>query len=260
MSEPVTVIRDNTSFFKSFPYLSANTIVSCRLRLNPGQENLLVDLLEQGVTLIPSATSQLASRSKVHQAQIFPAYMLPHTLAVYNCNSLLEITSIYRQQGIGKVVLKQDRKNGGLGIHLFEDIEDVYNLVSFEKVAFPFVLQPFIARCRDLRVIWLGDYIEAYERINHNNFRHNLHCGGTASPYEPTTNVKRVCKAVMQRGCFPYAHIDLLLTDDNKVFLTEINLRGGLRGAQIDPHTYQRKLSQIHDRLIAEALTRISHQ
>jgi ribosomal protein S6--L-glutamate ligase len=252
LTEPPAIIRDNESFFQNFHLLSANSLVCCRLRLSPGEEHLLVDLLTRGVKLIPSASAQLASRSKVHQARIFADYMLPQTVAVYNTSTLLEITSLYRQQGIGRVVLKQDRKNGGLGIHLFEDIENVYNQAAFGKAGFPFVLQPFIERCRDIRVIWLGDYIEAYERINRNNFRHNLHCGGTASPHELSPALMDLCYDIMQRGGFPYAHIDLMLTEDGKVYLTEINLRGGLKGARIDTHTYRKKLSQIHDMLAAE--------
>jgi len=37
----------------------------------------------------------------------------------------------------------------------------------------------------------------------------------------------------MERGKFPYAHIDLLVTEDGHSYLSEIALNGGLKGARI---------------------------
>jgi ribosomal protein S6--L-glutamate ligase len=38
----------------------------------------------------------------------------------------------------------------------------------------------------------------------------------------------------MERGKFPYAHIDLLVTADGHSYLSEIALNGGLKGARIE--------------------------
>ena len=96
--------------------------------------------------------------------------------------------------------MKHDRKNGGVGIHLFNDIEELYNLASCTACSFPFVVQPYRDRYRDLRVIILDDYVEAYERINPDNFRQNLHCGGRASPHTLSDRELTFCREVMQRG------------------------------------------------------------
>jgi glutathione synthase/RimK-type ligase-like ATP-grasp enzyme len=225
--------------------LQAGDVVCCRLRLKPQEEHLLLDLMERGVTIIPSATSQLASRSKVFQARIFHPMMIPGTAAVYDLHDLLGIISRYQGTAINQVILKHDRKNGGLGIHLFKEPENIFTLAANNVIPFPFVLQPFIAGSRDVRVIIVGDYIEAYQRINPDNFRNNLHCGGKAVRWDLSEEQIALCQEVMIRGAFPYAHIDLMLTDDDTAYLTEINLRGGIRGAAITPQAYGRKIEKL---------------
>ncbi len=234
--------------------LQADDIVCCRLRLKPQEEHLLLDLVERGVILIPSATSQLASRSKTFQARIFLPMMLPGTEAVYDIHGLLGVICRYERTATRPIILKHDRKNGGLGIHLFKDPEDIFTLAANSVLPFPFVLQPFIAESRDIRVIILGDYIEAYQRLNPDNFRNNLHCGGRAIRWELSKEQMALCKKVMLRGAFPYAHIDLMLTHDDTVYLTEINLRGGIRGAVISPQEYGKRIEDLHKGLLQKIL------
>jgi ribosomal protein S6--L-glutamate ligase len=223
--------------------------------MKPGEEHVLTDLLERGIHLIPSATSQLASRSKAFQVRVFSEFMLPGTLAIYDTHALLSASSVYQQQQYTKVILKCDRKNAGLGIHTFNDIEELYNCASAGFFTFPFVIQPRQYKSRDIRVIILGDYLEAYERINPYNFRNNLHCGGKAIPYVLSDQQHKFCLKAMQRGGFPYAHLDLMLTSEGDCRLTEINLRGGLKGAKISGGKYQEKLFAIHELLLTQ-LTR----
>lgn len=247
------IITNNEQFRKEFHLLDNTSTVCCRLRLSPGEEHILIDLQQRNVTLIPSATAQIASRSKAHQARIFEEFMLPNTRVAYDTNNLLEATSYYRQLGTEELVVKQDRKNGGLGIHRYRDIEDVYNHTAFGSLPFPVIIQPFQPEFKDIRVIIIGDYIEAYQRVNPWNFRHNLHCGGHADPLEPDVKILRLCRDVMQRGQFPYAHIDIMLTPENSLYLIEINLRGGLRGARITAEEYRMKIAALHKQLTAEA-------
>ena len=250
------LIKDNQTLFNTFDSLQAGDIVCCRIRLRPGEEHLLLNLSERGITAIPSLTSQLCSRSKAFQARIFSWAMLPGTTVIYTTHDLLEVISHYGNHGIGKVVLKQEGKNGGLGVFLFNSIEDIYTQAASGLHFFPFVIQPFISSCQDLRVIIIGDYIEVYERISSGGFRHNLHCGGSPRPAELSRRQHDLCRKIMKQGVFPYAHLDLLVKDDGTTYLTEINLRGGLRGAAIDSSTYQLKIEEMHESLSAEALGR----
>jgi glutathione synthase/RimK-type ligase-like ATP-grasp enzyme len=253
LTDPPTIIRDNQSLFSYYQQLKKNDIICGRIRLSVGEEHLLIDLLDRGIRLIPSATSQLASRSKTFQARIFSDFMLPGTLPIYDRHALLQASSTYQQRRYTKVILKCDRKNAGLGVHVFSSIEYLYNQVcGGNAFSFPFVIQPFQTNSRDIRVIIFGDYIEAYERINPYNFRKNLHCGGQSVPYVLPENQLEMCRKVMRRGEFPYAHLDLMLTADGECRLMEINLKGGLRGARISSHDYRACLAAIHEKLVAQ--------
>lgn len=254
----IVIIENNDHFHKSFQHLTTRTIVNCRLRLIHGEEHLLVDLLERGVPLIPSATSQLTSRSKVHQARIFSEFMLPDTTVIYDGNSLLKSITRFNLNDIRDVVVKRDGKNGGIGIHRFASIEDVYNNAELGSLTYPFVIQPLVRNFKDIRLIMLDDYIEAYERHNNNNFRQNLHCGGTSKSVEAPAQLIAFCKDVLQRGAFPYAHIDVMEMQDGRYYLTEINLKGGLKGAKIDSTQYQKLVDDIHKRMVTQLTAEIT--
>ncbi|SDO50472.1 ATP-grasp domain-containing protein [Desulforhopalus singaporensis] len=253
MKECPVIIRDNGTFQENFCQLTRDDIVCGRIRLRYGEETILTRLTELGVRFIPSAACQLASRSKVLQARIFKKFLPEHTTAVYNRHDLLSTISLFNKHGIGRVVLKQDCKDGGLGVHLFEDIESLYNRASFDRFDYPFVVQPFIDHSRDVRVIILGEYLEAYERINNHNFRRNLHCGGSASSFVLNNEQLAFCRSVLAHGGFPYGHLDLLITKDSTRMM-EINLRGGLRGARLTGKEYEHKIDQIHERMLQQHL------
>ncbi len=250
MTSKARIIRKNHELPALFQELTSGDIITCRLRLKYEEEHLLLDLVERGVHLIPSATSQLASRSKTFQARLLSPLMIPRTVAIYDIHGLLETVSLYGRHAIKKVILKHDRKNAGLGIHLFRDIEDVYTQAANNVLPYPFVLQPFIANSRDVRVVILDDYIEAYERNNPDSFRNNLHCGGKAHAFDLSSTQLTLCKQAMKRGSFPYGHLDLMITEKNETYLAEINLRGGMRGAAIDPGSYQKKVKSIEAKLL----------
>ncbi len=243
MSAPPTVICDNTTLFRSYQKLQRNDIILGTVRLKPGEEHLLTDLIERGVRFIPSATAQLASRSKVFQAAILHEFLLPGTMPIYDQHALLDACTLYQKQLFTKVIYKHDRKNAGLGIQLFRSIEDVYNQACGGALSFPFVIQPFIEYYSDVRVVILDDdYHEAYQRTNPHNFRNNLHCGGTTLPYTLSENQLFFCKKIMRRAGFTWAHLDLMITPSGTCWLTEINLHGGLRGAQISKQEYRERI------------------
>ena len=240
------IIENNEILHAGFQSWGAEHCFIGRVRVKPREEFILSDLENRGVTLFPSGVSQQISRSKVHQARLLGNYMVPRTSVIFDQHDLLHAVNLYTQHHIDKVVTKDDCKNGGMGIHLWHNIEDVFNQATLSVLPYPFVLQPFLADCRDIRVLKFGDYTENYERFNPSNFRNNLHCGGTPSRCELSPLQETICEQVMTRGKFPYAHIDLIITPGNTTYLAEINLRGGLRGALITPATYKAVLAEIH--------------
>lgn len=240
------IITDNTSLYTDYQNLKAGDVFVGSVRLRPGEEYVLLDLAERGVQIIPPALAQMASRSKTFQVRLFHPHMVPHTLAIYTRHDLLGAVTLYQKNSIQQVVTKHDRRNAGLGIHLWSSAEEVYTQASFGVIPFPFVLQPFQADCRDIRVVLLGDYMEAYWRYNPFNFRNNLHHGGKSSPCDLSAEQLMLCSQVMRRGLFPYAHIDIMVTADNS-YLAEINLHGGLKGARIRRDDYRTKIEAIHE-------------
>lgn len=242
------LIPDNDTLHAKFNSLKAGDVFIGRLRLKSTEENLIVDLLERGVKLFPAGLAQLSSRSKVLQTRIFSKYMAPDTRAIHDLHDLMASINDYQRLGHGQVVTKKDRANGGMGINLWPSAEAIFNQASFGAMPFPFVLQPFYPNCRDIRVIILDDYQEAYWRDNPNNFRNNLHYGGTSESAALTAEQQDLCRKVMKRGSFPYAHIDLMISADGATYLAEINLSGGIKGARISPSEYRQKIAAIHQR------------
>ncbi len=227
------IIRTNRELKERYHELKAGDCFVGMLSYKGVKHRVLIDLLERGVSVFPSALSQTLGRSKVAQAVAFRPWMINHTLAIARRVELMHAINTYNQHGIGPVITKEDHLQCGYGIHRWDNIEAVYNHASLNAVSYPFVLQPFVENVTDIRVIVAGDYHEAYSRRNENNFRMNLSAGGTSKPHTLTEDQLAFCHAVMERGKFPYAHIDLLVTAEGLSHLSEIALNGGLKGSRI---------------------------
>jgi len=250
LSPEKLLIRDNSTLRAQYNSLQQGDIIVGRLRLRDSEESLLLDLCVRGVHLIPSGLSQLASRSKTLQTALFSPFMLPMTRAIHSHHDLIEAIADYQKNSITAVVTKLDRRNAGMGVHLWRGAEEVFTHASLGNIPYPFVLQPFEPECRDIRAVFLDDYIEAYWRHNPHNFRNNLHHGGQSKPCKLSQDQIHLCRQVMARGQFPYGHLDLILTEEGRSYLGEINLRGGIRGAQISPEEYQVRVEAIHQKLL----------
>lgn len=250
------IVESNQQLFDCYDDLQAGDIVLGRIRLAGEQEHLLLDLVSRGVLLFPSANAQLCSRSKVYQAALLRRFMVANTLPVYCMQDMLKALTDYGRTGVDRIVCKLDRANGGIGILRFSSIEDVYSQVALGSLDFPFVIQPYVEGCLDVRIVILGETVEAYRRHNPHNFRHNLHCGGESLPWKLTGEQLDFCHRVMKRGGFPHAHVDLLLLPDGTHRLSEINLRGGLRGARITQQDYLAMVAAIQ----AEELKRMKKE
>ncbi|NTV13667.1 MAG: hypothetical protein HGA96_07035 [Desulfobulbaceae bacterium] len=245
-TRPSRLIADNDQLRALYGELGTSDVFIGRLRLHPSEESLVADLQSRGVTIFPAGLAQLLCRSKVMQAVVFADEMLPETQAVHDLHGLMQLLPRYHRQGITRVVTKRDRANAGLGINLWGSLEEVFNQASLGALPFPFVVQPFYENCRDIRVVMLGDYREAYWRDNPDNFRNNLHFGGQSTPVELSAAQLALCRRVMSRGAFPYAHLDLMVTANQQSYLAEINLRGGIRGAAIAASDYRQRIETIH--------------
>jgi len=59
----------------------------------------------------------------------------------------------------------------------------------------------------------------------------------------------------MEQGKFPYAHMDLQITDNGEYFLLEIALNGGIKGARISRKELDQKKHEVIENLAAISLT-----
>jgi len=115
--------------------------------------------------------------------------------------------------------------------------------------SYPFVLQPFLENFTDIRIIVVGNYVEAYARHNPYNFRMNISSGGTSYPYILDKDKEEFCRSVMDRGKFPFAHIDLHILESGECFLSEIALNGGIKGAVINKKELDERKQVLLERL-----------
>lgn len=246
------IITDRNALLEHYHRLTTNDLILGRILLRPSEENIFLDLVSRGIGFFPSALSQIISRSKTLQTKIFQKHLPPHTKAIHNRHDLVSTMPSYSDSSVTQVVTKSDRDNGGRGIHLWSSIEDVFSHAAHGRIPYPFVLQPFFRIEKDIRIIVLGDYKESYCRHNPGNFRNNLYFGGKSTPHDLTPEQCSLCETVMERGKFPNAHIDLVVTDAEKTYFSEINLYGGIKGAQIKKSQYQERISAIYDKHISE--------
>jgi ribosomal protein S6--L-glutamate ligase len=244
------VIRSNKELHETFHSLRKDDVVCCRIATKIGEEPILTTLLERGIHLIPSGTSQLASRSKVFQTRLFGDLMIDGTRAIHHRQDLEAVCELLNNIDRGAWVCKEDRKDAGLGIHLLDSAAALRGLLGKRVLSYPFVVQPYLTPVKDVRVIILDDHTEAYQRLNPGHWKQNLRSGASARACQLSKEQLALCKAVMKRGKFPYAHIDLLEDATGKNWLLEVNLRGGLKGAKLNGREYAEKTTVIHERLL----------
>jgi ribosomal protein S6--L-glutamate ligase len=197
---------------------------------------ILADLSDRGIRLVPSATAQVLNASKVAQAFLLNPWMVPHTFPVTRRRELLDAITAYNEMGITSAVTKADDLHCGHGLRKWDNLETLYNCLAFDEMAFPLVLQPHVADFIDIRVVIVGDYIEAYSRSNPHNFRKNLAAGGQSASYVLAPAEEKYSRMVVQRAGMPYAHLDLMRMPDGEMYCLEIRLNGGIQGARIERH------------------------
>ncbi len=239
------LIRSISEFRRHWRRLAAGDAVVGPLALRPGEEVKLLDLLDRGVLFFPAALAQILSRAKTAQAEVLGDFMVPGTFVAYGLPDLAAHLGDY--QARGAVVTKRDRAHLGLGVSLWPSLEALYSLAGLQPLPYPLVVQPRLEEARDLRVVAVGDYAEAYERVNPGNFRKNLFQGGASRPLPLAPECLDFCQRVMARGRFAYAILDLLRSPGGELYLSEINLKGGLTGARLSQAQFRERVRRLED-------------
>jgi len=243
------IVKSNRELKALYHELSAGDVFIGNLSMKFLKHPMLIDMLERGICCLPSPLSQILNSSKATQAFVLKQWMPPLTVVIRRRSNLIEAVNTFNKHNIGPVVTKQEGLHCGHGIRLWDTIETLYSFIALSESSYPFVLQPFREKFTDVRVIIVGDYVEAYSRHNPYNFRVNITLGGTGSPIEMDAKMEAFCRAAMQRGKFPFAHIDLMLLENNKCYLSEIALNGGTKGARISREALDQKKNAALEKL-----------
>jgi ribosomal protein S6--L-glutamate ligase len=243
MARKPCVIRSLTELRRRYAELAAGDLILGPVAVKPGEEIILLDLHDRGVIFFPPLLAQAVARTKSAQARVLSDYMLPGTFVAHDLPDLAARLGDALMSG--PVVSKRDRAHLGLGVSLWPSLEALHSLAVVQPLPFPLVVQPFLAEARDLRVVVVGEYTEAYERLNAEGFRKNLFQGGTFSPVEAGPDLLAFCRRVMARGKFPYAVLDVLISPASKPFLSEINFHAGLKGSQLGQAGYRRWVNAL---------------
>ena len=243
------IVKTNKELKKLYHKLDPGDVFIGTIASKYLKQPMLVDLTERGIYCFPSPLSQLLSGSKAAQAYVLQKWMVPHTVAVTRRVDLIHVINQYNKHGVGPIVTKEDKIHCGYGVRKWDTTESLYSVMALSKSSYPFVVQPFLENFTDIRVIIVGDYIEAYVRHNPNNFRMNISSGGKSYPYSLESDMERLCIDIVERGKFPYAHIDFQLTGSGECYLSEISLNGGIKGAKISRRELDQKKEELLERL-----------
>lgn len=239
------LIRQITELRNYYYELGAGDAVLGPLALRAGEDFKLLDLADRGVALFPPALAQLLARSKVAQAEVLREFMVPGTFAAYGLADLADRLAPFQEHYPGAVVSKRDRAHLGLGVSSWPSLEALYSLGALQPLPYPLVVQPLVEEARDFRVVLAADYAEAYERVNPHGFRQNLFQGGSSRPAALEPERLNFCRRVLARGKFPYAILDLLVSPEGETYLSEINFKGGLRGARLSQEDWSRRVAAL---------------
>jgi ribosomal protein S6--L-glutamate ligase len=243
------IIKGNRELKNHYHKLCSEDICIGTISSRHMKSFMLIDLLERNINCLPSPLSQILNSSKAAQALILRDWMLPHTYVITKRTELIETINTYNKNSIGSVVTKEEHMHCGYGVKKWDTIETLYSFMSQSESSYPFVVQPFIENFTDIRVITVGDYTEAYTRYNPDNFRMNIAAGGKSHPHMLKKEEKDFCYDILKRSRFPFAHIDLMITQNGSHYLTEISLNGGIKGASVSRKELDKKKQELLERL-----------
>lgn len=192
----------------------------------------------RGVRLAFDPLCCLLHNSKVSQTQIFSSKM-PYTRIVYSKGELYYLLMDHFAEHQEPLIIKNDRGSGGNGVFLFTE-----NSYDYNGISYPCVVQKYLPGYHDIRVIIIGDYFEAYERVNELDFRKNIARGGKSTPvglFDLKCRLDDEATRIVKLGKFPYAHIDFMVNPDSHyVYFSEISLGGGIQGSKLSYNEIKR--------------------
>lgn len=195
-------------------------------------ENMFQDA---GIPSILNLRELQVARSKIatYQRLAQNGVRVPDTMVFFKDS---DSQTLIRRFGYPFVV-KPDSGFGGIGVELIhneQELKDYFATLSYGQA---YVAQEYIAasKGRDIRVVVLhGRYYYSMERhaSNPDEFRSNVHVGGTTQEKILTEEEKAFCEKVASLFELPIIGLDLMIGDGEYV-LAEVNAFPGMPGGKM---------------------------
>lgn len=194
-------------------------------------------LVAHGVTSIANLEEQSVARSKVATYDRLAAAGLPipRTVAFFSEADRDFVAGEFSYP----FVIKPDTGFGGEGVVLIHDDAELDAYFAHLKPGIAYMAQEYVAtsKGKDVRVVTL--YGEPYyallrQSANRDEFRSNVHLGGSASDYEPDEATRDLCRKAAALFDLQILGLDLLFGENGFVF-TEVNSFPGFDKAHAKP-------------------------
>lgn len=177
---------------------------------------------------IEACVDKYLASARLHEAGL----PIPRTIV---CESAVDAMGAFDQLG-PRVVIKPLFGAEGRGILLIDDKELAYRAArSLEQLQSVFFMQEYVPNPGyDLRVFLLGSKVVASMRrwAAPGDFRANVTQGGRAEPAELTGEQVEIARRAAQATGAPMAGVDLLIADDGRIVVIEVNSSPGFRALE----------------------------
>jgi ribosomal protein S6--L-glutamate ligase len=191
---------------------------------------------QMGVFVVNSANAVSLSRDKLRSFQILSRHRVafPKTAFVHDLD---QVVPTIEHMGGPPVVIKLLQGTQGIGVILADTTNVAQSIIEVLQGAANqnVLIQEFIAesRGRDIRALVVGDRVVAAMRRTAagDEFRSNIHRGGTASVVDLDESYQRTAVQAAQIMGLRVAGVDLLEGKDGPLIM-EINSSPGLEGIE----------------------------
>jgi RimK family alpha-L-glutamate ligase len=221
-----------------------------------GLENIKADvIIVRGVFQSLKTLSQIIANNRKYGVKMFDNNLLSHLYSIDKRRDTITLalaglpvpdTCIprsfdemreYAAKRKFPMVVKPARMGKGNGVTKVENVSDLQEFIekkeSEEKEAKSFLLQEFVPYVVDLRILCIGEHTFVMRRIpREGDFRANFSLGGDVAPYELDEDGKALARSAMKAVGLEVAGVDMLITEDNKRYILEVNHTPGFVGME----------------------------
>jgi ribosomal protein S6--L-glutamate ligase len=196
-------------------------------------ENMGIYTTQTGAGLL-TASNKLRTTMKLSSHGI----RVPRTVGAY---SPLHPDFLIKKVGGLPAVAKTLTGSQGRGVIILKDEEQTNStLHGFWRAETPLKLQQYIeGGKRDVRAIIIGsEVVSSMERTGKKDFRANLALGAVGSKIELTDEQKEMCVKASQALGLDFSGVDLMLDEEKKAYVIEVNGAPGNGIIRITGHNH----------------------